>query len=42
MKNNARILKTIEDKEHDWMLNGYPVEMIGGTEIQINDNKFNI
>ena len=24
------------------MWNGYPVEILGGTEVQINDNKFNI
>ena len=24
------------------MWNGYPVEIFGGTEVEINDNKFNI
>ena len=42
LKNNAGFLKTIEDEEHGWMWNGYPVEILGGTEVQINDYKYNI
>ena len=38
MKNNTGFFKTIEDQEHGWMWNGYPVEILGGTEVQINDN----
>ena len=42
MKNNTGFLKTIEHQEHGWMWVGYPVEILGGTEVQINDNKVNI
>ena len=42
MKNNTGSFKTYEDQEHGWMWNGYPVKKLGGTEIQITDNKFNI
>ena len=40
MKNNAGFCKTIEDKERGWLWNEYPVEILAGTEIQINDKKF--
>ena len=42
MKNNTGSLKTLEDEEHGCMWNGYPFEILGGTEVQINDDKFNI
>ena len=42
MKNNGGFFKTIEDKERGWMWNGYPVEILRGTEVQINDKKFNL
>ena len=42
LKNNTRFFKTREDQEHGWMSNGYPVEILRGTEVEINDEKFNI
>ena len=34
--------KTYHDPEYGWMLNGYPIKIIRGTEIEINDKKINI
>ena len=31
------MFQTFEDREHGWMWNGYPVKILGGTEIEIND-----
>ena len=42
MKNNSGSFKTIEDEEHGWMWNGYPAEILGGTEVRINYNNFSI
>ena len=42
MKNKAGFFKTIEHEERGWMWNGYPVEILCGTVVQINDNKFSI
>ena len=42
MKNNTGFFQTYEDPGHSWMWNGYPVKILGGTEVQINDNKYNI
>ena len=42
MKNETGFFKTIEDQEHGWTWNGYPVEKLDGIEVQINDNKVNI
>ena len=42
MTEHTGFFKTIEDQEHGWMRNGYPVEILGGTEVQINDKKINI
>ena len=42
MKDNTGFFKTNYDSEHGWMLNNHPVEMLGGTEVEINENKYNI
>ena len=42
MKRNTGFFQTFEDREHEWMWNGYPVKKLGGTEVEINDKKFNI
>ena len=42
MKNNTGFFQTFKDREHGWMWNGYPVKILGGTEVEINDKKFNI
>ena len=34
--------KTTKDQKHGWIWNAYPVKIIGGTEVQIKDKKFNI
>ena len=42
MKENTGLFKTHEDPQRGWMLNNYPVKMLRGTEVEINDNKCNI
>ena len=42
MKDNTGFFKTNYDSEHGWMLNNHPVKMLGGIEIKINENKYNI
>ena len=38
LKNNTGFLKTNEDLQRGWIWNGYPIKILGGTEVQINDN----
>ena len=42
MKNNTGFFETNEDPERGWIWNGYPIKILGGTEVEINDNKYNI
>ena len=42
MEDNTGFFKTNYDSEHGWMLNNHPVKMLGGTEVEINENKYNI
>ena len=42
MKNNTGFLKTNDDRERGWVWNVYPIKILGGTEVEINDNKYNI
>ena len=42
MKDNTGFFKTNYDSGHGWMLNNHPVKMLGGTEVEINENKYNI
>ena len=42
MKNITGSFQSFEDGEHGWMWIGDPVEILGGTEVEISDNKFNI
>ena len=42
MKNNTGVFKTYHDQQHGWLWNGHPVQMIRGTEVEINDKKINI
>ena len=42
MTTNTGFFKTYYDRERGWMWNGYPVKMLGGTEVEINDEEFNI
>ena len=39
MKNNTGFCQTFGDREHEWMWNGYPVKILGGTEVEINVKK---
>ena len=42
MKNNTGFFKTNEDRERGGIWNGYRIKILGGTEVEINDNKYNI
>ena len=42
MTTNTGFFKTYYDRERGWIWNGHPVKMICGTEVEINDKKFNI
>ena len=42
MTTNTGFFKTYYDRESGWMGNGYPVKMLRGTEVEINDRNFNI
>ena len=42
MKDKTGFFKTNYDSEHGWMLNNHPVKMLGGTEVEINESKYNI
>ena len=40
LKNMKKIIgffQTFEDLEHAWMWNGYPVKILDGTEVEINN-----
>ena len=41
MTTNTGFFKTYYDCECGWIWNGPPVKMVGGTEVEINDKKFN-
>ena len=42
MRDNTGFLETNHELQRGWMLNIYPIKMIRGTEVKINDNKYNI
>ena len=39
---NTGSFQTFEDPEHGWMWKGNPNKLLGGTEVEINDKKYNI
>ena len=39
MKNKTGSFQTYEDQEHGWMWNGYPIKILGGTEVETKDKK---
>ena len=41
MKNNTGPFQTYEDPEHGWMWKGYPIKVLGGLEVEVNDKKYN-
>ena len=42
MKDNTGFYKSSYDPQRGWMLNNYPIKMVGGTKVEINDNEYNI
>ena len=36
MKTNTGSFQSTEDPQHGWMWNGFPVKMLGGTEVEIS------
>ena len=42
MRSNTGFFKTREDPQRGWMLNKYHIKMLRGTEVEFNDNKYNI
>ena len=42
MKDNTGFYKTYYDRERGWIWNGYPVKMLGRTEVEINVKKSSI
>ena len=40
MTNITGFFQTYGDQKHGWMWNGQAVKILGGTEVEINDNKF--
>ena len=42
MKDNAGFFKSSHDSQSGWMINIYPIKMIGGTKVEINDSEYNI
>ena len=37
MKNKTCFFQTFDYTDHGWKWNGYPVEILSGTEVEIND-----
>ena len=42
MRDNTGFSKTYEDPQRGSMWNDYPIKMSGGTEVEINDKKYDI
>ena len=42
MENNTGPFQTYEHREHGWMCKRYPNKILGGTEVEVNDEKYNI
>ena len=40
MRNNTGFFKRNENRERGWIWNGYRIEILGGTEREINDNNY--
>ena len=39
-KNNTGFFETNEGRERGWICNGYPVIILGGTEVEVNENTY--
>ena len=42
MKDNTVFFKTYHDPQRGWIINNYPIKMLRGTKVEINDKKDNI
>ena len=42
MTTNTGFFKTYYDHEHGWIWNGYQLKMLGGTEVEIKNKKYNL
>ena len=42
MKDNTGFFKSSHGRQRGWMINNYPIEMVGGTKVKINNNEYNI
>ena len=42
MTTNTGFSRKYYDREHRWISNGYPIKLLGGTEVEINNKKYNI
>ena len=42
MRDNRGFLKSSHDAQRGWMINDYPIKVVGGTKVEINDNEYNI
>ena len=42
MTDNTGFFKTNYDPQRGWMINNYPIKMSEGTNVKINENKYNI
>ena len=40
--NNIGFFKTYHDPQRGWMLNNHPINMLGGTKLNVYDNEYNI
>ena len=40
--NTGVFFKTHHDPQRGWLLNNYPIKMLRGTKVKINENKYNI
>ena len=40
MKDNTGFFKTHHDPQHGWLLNNYPIKMLRGTKVEVNENKY--
>ena len=42
MNHNNGFLRTYFDRERYWIMNGYLIKILGGSEVEINNEKHNI
>ena len=42
MTDNTGFFNTIHDPQRGWMINNHPIKMLRGTNVEINENKYNI